>query len=109
MDASAPDCAPYAFDLATRTVQLHGAQVDLTPRDYELALHLFASPGRAWSREALLGAVWGTSAALETRTVDAHVSRLRRKLDLASGRTGWRLVYVMRQGYRLDRLDDAGA
>lgn len=99
-----PDCAPYVFDTAARIVLLDGMPATLTPRDYDLALFLFGQPGRAWSREQLLECVWGTSAALETRTVDAHVSRLRRALDLASGRTGWRLVSVMKQGYRLDRV-----
>jgi DNA-binding response OmpR family regulator len=98
------DCAPYLFDAENGTVTLAGTPVQLTPKEFELGLFLFRHPNLAWSREQLLATVWGTSAALETRTVDAHVSRLRRSLDLASGRTGWRLVSVVKQGYRLDRV-----
>ncbi len=99
------DTAPYVFDADAGTVTLDGVCVALTPREFELGLYLFGRAGQACSRELLLSAVWGTSAAIETRTVDAHVSRLRRSLDLVSGRTGWRLVSVMKQGYRLERLD----
>jgi DNA-binding response OmpR family regulator len=101
------ESAPYAFDAASGTVSLNGARVVLTPKEFDLGLYLFGRPGQACTREQLLAAVWGTSAAIETRTVDAHVSRLRRSLDLVSGRTGWRLVSVMKQGYRLERIDDA--
>lgn len=100
------DSAPYAFDTDSGIVMLDGARVALTPKEFELGLYLFGRPGQACSREQLLSAVWGTSAAIETRTVDAHVSRLRRSLDLVSGRTGWRLVSVMKQGYRLERIED---
>ena len=100
------DTAPYVFDADAGTVSVDGLHVALTPREFELGLYLFGRPGQACSRELLLSAVWGTSAAIETRTVDAHVSRLRRSLDLASGRTGWRLVSVMKQGYRLERIED---
>lgn len=101
------DTSPYGFDTDAGSVTLDGVRVAVTPKEFELCLYLFSHAGRACSREELLSAVWGTSAAIETRTVDAHVSRLRRSLDLASGRTGWRLVSVMKQGYRLERIDDA--
>jgi two-component system response regulator RegX3 len=103
------DLSPYALDTRAGTVALDGTRVPLTPREYELCRYLFSHPGQACSRERLLAAVWGTSAPLETRTVDAHVARLRRSLDLASGRTGWRLVSVMKQGYRLERVADNDA
>ena len=99
------DTAPYAFDADAGTVTLDGLRVALTPKEFELGQYLFGRPGQACSRELLLSAVWGTSAPIETRTVDAHVSRLRRSLDLVSGRTGWRLVSVMKQGYRLERIE----
>ena len=101
------DSASYAFDLETGTVSLSGSPVPLTPKDFELALFLFRQAHQTWSREALLLNVWHTSAALETRTVDAHVARLLRALDLASGRTGWRLVSLVTQGYRLERIETA--
>ena len=107
MSLSLPvDVSPYGVDADAETVTLDGVRVALTPKEFELCRYLFAHSGRACSREELLSAVWGTSAAIETRTVDAHVSRLRRSLDLVSGRTGWRLVSVMKQGYRLERIED---
>jgi DNA-binding response OmpR family regulator len=105
MSAAPPACPPYAFDLEARTLSLAGRAIDLTPRDFALALHLFRHPGRPWTRDALLESVWGTRAALETRTVDTHIARLRRSLDLASGHTGWRLVTVVGRGYRLERVE----
>lgn len=105
MSPAPPACKPYAFDLEARTATLNGRAIDLTPRDFALAVHLFSHPGRPWTRDALLESVWGTRAALETRTVDTHVARLRRRLDLSSGRTGWRLVTVVGRGYRLERVE----
>jgi DNA-binding response OmpR family regulator len=97
------DSAPYTFDAATRSVRVDGRSVRLTPKDYDLLAHLFAHPGAVLSREQLLADVWGMPAALATRTVDSHVSRLRRALDLGSGVRGWRIVAVQGRGYRLDR------
>ena len=55
------------------------------------------------SREALLENVWNLSAVVSTRTVDTHVSRLRKKLDL-NGSNGWRLAAIYQHGYRLEQV-----
>lgn len=91
----------FQFDLLRRVVSAQGAQIDLTTKEYDLAAYLFAQPGALHSRATLLDAVWGVSADVETRTVDTHVSRLRRRLHL-DGRFGVRLAPVYGFGYRLE-------
>ena len=54
--------------------------VHLTPTEFDLALYLAESPGAVFTREDLLGAVWGYDIASGMRTVDSHVRALRRKL-----------------------------
>lgn len=91
----------FQFDLRARTVTVQGTQVDLTTREYDLAAYLFAHPSALHSRAALLDAVWGVSADVDTRTVDTHASRLRRRLHL-DGRFGVKLAPVYGFGYRLE-------
>jgi two-component system phosphate regulon response regulator PhoB len=57
--------------------------LDLTALEFKLLHHFLSQPGRVQSRERLLSEVWGLSSALETRTVDTHVMRLREKLGPA--------------------------
>lgn len=92
---------PYKFDLRARKVTVQGAPVELTTREYDLASYLFSQPGALHSRAALLDAVCGVSANVDTRTVDTHASRLRRRLHL-DGRFGLRLAPVYGFGYRLE-------
>ncbi|MCU7886126.1 MAG: helix-turn-helix domain-containing protein, partial [Candidatus Thiodiazotropha sp. (ex Lucinoma annulata)] len=53
----------------------------------------------------LLESIWGFGPGLMTRTVDTHISRLRRKLGLTP-ENGWRLKAVYHQGYRLEQLEE---
>lgn len=94
---------PYRIDTASRTLYRDQDRIDLTHKEFDLALYLFRNLGRLISRARLLEAVWGTKAELNTRTVDTHVSRLRNKLGLAPER-GWKLGAVYQHGYRLERL-----
>jgi two-component system phosphate regulon response regulator PhoB len=71
---------PLVIDLASRTVQLDGKEIDLTSTEFKLLHRLARRPGRAFSRDRLLSEVWGFSGELETRTVDTHMKRLRSKL-----------------------------
>ena len=59
---------------------MHGAELTLTPREFELLYFLAKNPGRVFSRDELLTKVWGYDYRGETRTVDVHVRRLRAKL-----------------------------
>jgi DNA-binding response OmpR family regulator len=93
---------PYRIDAARRRISYAGKEVELTPREFDLATFLFRRHGRIVSRDALLENVWNINASVSTRTVDTHVSRLRKKLDL-SGEFGWRLAAVYQHGYRLEQ------
>ncbi|MBK7646817.1 MAG: response regulator transcription factor [Betaproteobacteria bacterium] len=91
------------IDLEGRRIRLSGNDVDLTQREYELALILLRNIGRVLSRDELLTSVWVRDAGVDTRTVDTHASRLRKKLGLA-GESGLMLSSVYGQGYRLDTV-----
>jgi two-component system response regulator RegX3 len=94
----------FEFDLDRRVLQVEGRTLDLTQKEFDLAVHLFQNPGRLLSRTSLLAKVWGGSAKLDTRTVDTHVSRVRRKLGL-DGACGWKLLPVYGFGYRLEQVE----
>ncbi len=86
------------IDWAKYTITLKGKALALTPKEFELLRALIHAKGRVLSREQLLERVWGYERAveLETRTVDLHVSQLRRKL----GPIGKQIVTVKHAGYR---------
>jgi len=97
------DYGRLRVDCRSRQVKLDGRIVTMTQKDYELALFLLRNIGRLLSRGHILQAVWGQTAALNTRTVDTHVSRIRGKLELTP-ENGWRLSAVYQHGYRLERV-----
>lgn len=101
--ASHIDLAPYMLDIQRRRLSIDGREIELTQREFDLAAFLFRRYGRIVSRDALLENVWNMSTAVSTRTVDTHVSRLRKKLELG-GEHGWRLVAVYQHGYRLEHV-----
>ena len=70
-------------ELAQRAV-LYGQVLPLTRREFGLLVHLMRQPGRIYSREALLSAVWGSDADSTDRTVDTHIKTLRAKLVQAA-------------------------
>ncbi|SCG78819.1 DNA-binding response regulator, OmpR family, contains REC and winged-helix (wHTH) domain [Micromonospora echinaurantiaca] len=72
------------LDPVRRTVAVAGAPVQLTTTEFDLLAHLMARPGRVFTREELLAAVWGYAAHAGTRTVDVHVAQVRAKLGGAS-------------------------
>ncbi len=90
----------YTVDTRVREVQLRGQLVELTQKEYELALFLFRNVGRLLSRKHMLESVWGKEN-IPTRTIDTHVSRLRNKLMIRPEH-GFRLVSVYSLGYRLE-------
>ncbi|MBN8736901.1 MAG: response regulator transcription factor [Xanthomonadales bacterium] len=93
---------PYRIDQQRRQISVDGNPVELTQREYELACYLFRRQGRIVSRDALLENVWNLAGDVTTRTVDTHISRLRKKLGL-SGENGWRLTAVYQHGYRIEQ------
>ena len=87
---------PLRMDLANRAVTLHGEEVSLTRREFDLLVLLASHPGRAFSRDFLLEQLWGDDYEGFDRTVDSHIVRLRRKL----GPLGEKIVTVWGVGYR---------
>lgn len=90
-------CGPIVLDSVAHRATLDDRPLDLSPQEFDL-LHLFLrNPGRAFSRDYLLDAVWGVDAAPGDRSVDNAILRLRRKLGTAE-----RLIEtVWGVGYRL--------
>jgi len=74
---------PLTIDRRARLVRLHGVRVELAQKEYELLVHLATEPERVFTKEELLRDVWGYRTRSRTRTLDAHASRLRRKLRAA--------------------------
>jgi DNA-binding response OmpR family regulator len=93
----------YAFDPLTLSVSYDGRSVQLTTKEYALAEVFFRNPNQALARTYLLETVWGRNPDLATRTLDAHVSKIRSKLALRPER-GFKLAPVYSYGYRLDRV-----
>jgi DNA-binding response OmpR family regulator len=89
------------IDPMRQLLTLDGVQVTLTQKEFDLAVYLFQSDGLLLSRDHLLNKIWGFHAEVDTRTVDTHISRLRKKLRL-DGRLSWKLISVYGVGYRLD-------
>ena len=65
----------------TREVKRDGRKVELTPREYDLMLHLLKHPNLVLSREQLLDAVWGYDYYGETNVVDVYIRYIRKKID----------------------------
>jgi DNA-binding response OmpR family regulator len=93
--------APFSLDTRQRKIFLDENEIDMTSKEYDLSLFLFRNIGRVSSRGHLLEMVWGTSAKVNTRTIDTHVSRLRAKLKIDE-QPDWQLTSVYRHGYRLE-------
>jgi DNA-binding response OmpR family regulator len=86
------------IDPLARRVEVAGAPIELTVKEYELLLILGRHPGRSFSRSYLLDQVWGDDYEGGDRTVDTHIVRLRRKL----GDVGERIATVWGVGYRFE-------
>jgi DNA-binding response OmpR family regulator len=95
---------PYRLDPGAHTASWNGHVEALTPKEFQLVSLLFNNLSRPLSREYLLRRIWGQRPDLETRTLDAHVSRLRAKLNLRPT-NGFRLSTVYGFGYRLEACD----
>ena len=88
------------LDTVARTVKKNGVPVALTPREFDLLELLIRNRGMALYRETLFERVWGGEPENDTRTLDLHINRLRKKL-------GWqrRITTVYKIGYKLERED----
>ena len=88
------------IDRVAHRVRRAGTEVHLGPTEFRLLDHFMRHPGRVFSREQLLDAVWGSDVYVEARTVDVHVGRLRKALDV--GESANPIRTVRSAGYSLD-------
>jgi DNA-binding response OmpR family regulator len=91
---------PIEVDVTDRSVRMNDRPVALTPKAFDLLLALMDRKGRVASRHDLLRDVWGYADAVTTRTVDAHVAELRRKLEVDPSAPKF-IITVWKVGYRL--------
>ncbi len=92
-----------AMDLAAHRVWRAGRSVHLGPTEYRLLRHLMEHPGRVFSRDRLIDAVWGYGIHVDARTVDVHVRRLRKALNGPG--EGDVIRTVRAAGYALEATD----
>jgi two-component system, OmpR family, phosphate regulon response regulator PhoB len=88
------------IDREKKRVSRSGRAVDLGPTEYRLLEFFMERPGRVFTREQLLDGVWGSDIYIDERTVDVHVGRLRKALNL--GHTSDPIRTVRGAGYALD-------
>lgn len=93
----------YRLNKLMHTVELHGETIELKPKEFGIALTLLKNVGAIVSREMLMERVWGRELITTSRTIDTHVSQVRRKLMLKP-ENGVKLSTVYTLGYRLDLL-----
>lgn len=97
------ELGPVSLDVINRRAFVDGEEVKLTPTEFKLAVCVFSNIGRLLSRDFLLSEVWGVEASLDTRTVDMHMSRIRKLLKIGPN-VGYCIKTVYRHGYRLEAL-----
>lgn len=120
------DASPLRVDADTRTVQVLGRPVALTPVELDLLLMLTARPGAVVRRDDLMLALWGSTTHVSAHSLDVHVANLRRKLSAAlsaalstapsSGSAGeggddaarWPITTVRGVGFRYDPAPPPG-
>ena len=93
-------CGDIVVDRVAHRVKRAGSEVHLGPTEFRLLDHLIQHPGRVFSREQLLDAVWGSDVYVEARTVDVHIGRLRKALNRGAEMDPIRTVRSA--GYSLD-------
>lgn len=92
--------ADIEMDTASHRVRRGGLPVNLGPTEFRLLKHFLEHPGRVFSRERLLDSVWGRDSDIEPRTVDVHIRRLRKAINLEDAPDVIRTVRSA--GYALD-------
>ncbi len=85
------------IDVVVRSVKKEKQEIDLTPKEFDLLLLLVQNKNMALYREVIFEKVWGEEMEFETRTLDLHIQRLRKKLDWKD-----KIKTVYRIGYRLE-------
>jgi two-component system, OmpR family, alkaline phosphatase synthesis response regulator PhoP len=102
-EAAPLDSGPFRLDRAAHRVFLRSRELTLTSTEFNLLEFFLAHPGRAYSREQLLEAVWGEQHYVTPRTVDVHVRRLREQIEEQPDEPKY-LTTVRGFGYRFEDL-----
>ncbi len=89
------------IDKRRHEVTLGGAQIELTPVEFRILELLASEPGRAWSRNDLLDAIWSTDYEGYQRNIDPHINRLRKKIE-ADPRNPRYVLTVRGVGYKMN-------
>lgn len=89
------------IDGEKRKVTINGANINLTPKEFELLMLMAAHPGRSYSREQLLNLVWGYEFNGYEHTVNSHINRLRTKIEKDPNRPGF-ILTTWGVGYRFN-------
>jgi two-component system phosphate regulon response regulator PhoB len=92
LEADELTAGDIVMGLAAHRVHVGGTEVELGPTEFRLLRHFMEHPGRVYSRDRILDAVWGRDINVEDRTVDVHIGRLRKALRAATGRDPIRTV-----------------
>jgi DNA-binding response OmpR family regulator len=95
--------AQYVFETPSNRILRGGVAIDVTQKEFELALLLFGNLGRPLSRAYIQEAIWSRDSDLPSRTMDTHISRVRNKL-LLKPEHGFRLTPVYGYGYQLEQI-----
>jgi DNA-binding response OmpR family regulator len=93
----------YRLNRIEQTVFVDGQTITLTAKEFDLADLFFRNTNRTLSRDYIMETIWRTTAALSTRTLDMHISRVRSKLNLQP-ENGFRIFTVFGYGYRLETI-----
>ncbi|MEO9900038.1 phosphate regulon transcriptional regulator PhoB [Nisaea sp.] len=100
-DAETLEFEDLEMDLASHKVRRNNREIHLGPTEFRLLRYFLEHPGRVFSREQLLDRVWGPDIYVEPRTVDVHIRRLRKAINIEAESD---LIRTVRSaGYALDR------
>ena len=94
---------PISIDTTRQIVKLNGETVKMTSKDYDVACLVLSNEGKLLSREYLLKQIWGLNSDINTRTVDVHISRVRRRLKIGP-EMGYCIKTIYQHGYRLEKI-----
>lgn len=94
------------IDKALYRVEINGQQVEMPPKELELLYFLASNPNQVFTREQLLGDIWGYDFYGESRTVDVHVKRLREKIARYGSDLPWSIRTVWSVGYKFETHED---
>jgi DNA-binding response OmpR family regulator len=97
------DLGPYSLEQSTLSATIQGRDAGLAPREFDLAWTLFSQPSRLFTKDELIGLVWGRQSDFDMHTIAQHVCSLRKKLELVAH--GFKLQSVYGTGYRLDWIE----